>query len=33
LNRGVEAINAYLSARKAEDAKPAPALKKRALAH
>jgi len=33
LNRGVEAINAYLNARKAEDAKPAPALKKRALAH
>jgi DNA-binding GntR family transcriptional regulator len=33
LNHGVEAINAYLTARKAEDAKPAPALKKRALAH
>ena len=31
LNRGVEAINAYLSARNAEDAKPAAASRKRAV--
>jgi DNA-binding GntR family transcriptional regulator len=31
LNRGVEAINAYLSARKAEEAKPAAASRKRAV--
>lgn len=31
LNRGVEAINAYLSARKAEESKPAAALRKRAV--
>lgn len=31
LNRGVEAINAYLSARKAEEAKPAAASRKRVV--